>query len=48
MANGQLIAKKLPQQPEAKHETPIGIAYANVPFILVNFGISEFTITHGL
>ena len=52
MSNGQLIASQLSQQPEAKHETPIGwvvhyvvgVAYAYVLFILVQ----EPTITYGL
>ena len=56
MSNGQLIASQLSQQPETKHETPtgwvihyaIGIAYAYVPFIFVQLGIFEPTITHGL
>ena len=56
MSNRQLIARQLSQQPEAKHETPtgwtvhyvFGIAYAYVLFILVQLGIFEPTITHGL
>ena len=56
MSNGQLIARQLSQQPEAKHETPtgwvvhytVGIAYAYVFFILVQLEIFEPTITHGL
>ena len=56
MSNGQLIASQLSQQPEAKHETPtgwaahyaVGIAYAYLLFILVQLGIGEPTITHGL
>ena len=56
MSNGQLIASQLSQQPEAKHETPtgwvvhyaVGIVYAYVLFILVQLGILEPTITHGL
>ena len=45
--NGQLIANQLPQQPEAKHETPIGwaghyavsIAYADVLFFSTAWNI---------
>ena len=56
MSNGHLIARQLSQQPEKKHETPtgwvvhyaVGIAYAYVLFILVQLGIFEPTITHGL
>ena len=56
MSNEQLIASQLSQQPEAKHETPtgwgvhyaFGIAYAYVLFILIQLGIFEPTITHGL
>ena len=56
ISNGQLIASQLSQQPEAKHETPtgwvvhyaVGIVYAYVLFILVQLGIFEPTITHGL
>ena len=56
MSNGQLIASQLSQQPQAKHETPtgwvvhyaVGIAYSYVLFILVQLGIFEPTITHGL
>ena len=56
MSNGQLIASLRSQQPEAKHETPtgwgvhytFGIAYAYVLFILIQLGIFEPTITHGL
>ncbi len=55
ISNGQLIAKQLSQQPEAKHETPTGwavhyavsIAYAYVLFFLVRLGILEPTVTHG-
>ena len=55
MSNAQLIANQLSQQPEAKHETPVGwivhyivgIGYAYVLFILVKFGILEPTVTHG-
>jgi len=56
MSNGQLIASQLSRQPEAKHETPtgwgvhyaFGIVYAYVLFILIQLGIFEPTITHGL
>ena len=56
MSNGHLIARQLSQQPEKKHETPtgwvvhyaVGIVYAYVLFILVQLGILEPTITHGL
>ncbi len=55
-SNGQFIASQLSQQPKAKHETSIGwvvhyvvgIAYAYAFFILVELGILEPTITHGL
>ncbi len=56
ISNGQLIANQLSQQPEAEHETPIGwavhyavsIGYAYAFFILLQLGIVEPTVTHGL
>ena len=56
VSNGQLISSQLSQQPKAKYETPtgwavnyaVGIAYAYLLFILVQLGIFEPTITHGL
>ena len=56
LSNGQLIANQLSEQPEAKHETPlgwivhyvVGIVYAYVFARLVWLEILEPTIIHGL
>ena len=56
ISNGHLIANQLSEQPEAQNETItgwtvhyiVGIVYAYMLFILVQFGILEPTVSHGV